>query len=235
MAKRLTAEQRRKQILNKAIHVFAQNTYHGATTKGIAEEAGITEGLIYRYFGSKRNLFLEAIRVTTADLVDGLDSNLQIHKDNPLVAISEAFSYYVKMLQGNGDLAKMIFLVIAELDQDDVRKAYLPHQKDALKKFARALEYWQSQGYMVSSFLDTYTATWLVYGTYLLLALVKHSHGGTHLDPSPAIRLAVPFFKPTFVKKWAAELDEHSIHLSPLVKRLATSDLPEMPHVSTLK
>ncbi len=193
--KRLTAEERRKQILRSAISVFAQATYHGATTKRISEEAGITEALIYRYFGSKRNLFTEAIVVTSSRIVKGLEDILRMHRDEPFRALTECFKFYVYYLEKHQDLSKMIFLVLSELDQDDVREAYLPHQEKALKLIAETLEYWQTQGYTSDS-LDTQTGSWLYYGTYLILALVKQSHGGVPLDPSFAIDMARPYFKP---------------------------------------
>jgi AcrR family transcriptional regulator len=53
-------EDRREQIINAAIQVFAQKGFSKATNKDIAREAGITPGLIYYYFESKEQL-LEAV------------------------------------------------------------------------------------------------------------------------------------------------------------------------------
>lgn len=46
-------EDRREQILDAAMHVFAQKGFTRATNKDIAREVGITPGLIYYYFESK--------------------------------------------------------------------------------------------------------------------------------------------------------------------------------------
>jgi AcrR family transcriptional regulator len=46
-------EDRREQIIEAAIRVFAQKGFTRATNKDIAREAGITPGLIYHYFESK--------------------------------------------------------------------------------------------------------------------------------------------------------------------------------------
>ncbi len=53
-------EDRREQILDAAMHVFAEKGFARATNKDIAREAGITPGLIYHYFDSKEAL-LKAI------------------------------------------------------------------------------------------------------------------------------------------------------------------------------
>src|SRR3984893_8113945 len=49
-------EDRREQIIDAAMHVFARKGYSNATNKDIAREAGITPGLIYYYFESKEAL-----------------------------------------------------------------------------------------------------------------------------------------------------------------------------------
>jgi len=49
-------EDRREQIMEAAMRVFAQKGYMRATNKDVAQEAGITTGLIYHYFDSKEAL-----------------------------------------------------------------------------------------------------------------------------------------------------------------------------------
>lgn len=49
-------EDRREQIVDAAMRVFAQKGFTRATNKDIAREAGITAGLIYHYFDNKEAL-----------------------------------------------------------------------------------------------------------------------------------------------------------------------------------
>jgi len=58
---RLRAEERRQAVLDTACRVFAKSSYRGATTAEIAREAGITEPILYRHFGSKRDLYLACL------------------------------------------------------------------------------------------------------------------------------------------------------------------------------
>src|SRR5437588_4491188 len=58
---RLTADERRQAVLDTACRVFSQKSYRGATTADIAREAGITEPILYRHFGSKRDLYLACL------------------------------------------------------------------------------------------------------------------------------------------------------------------------------
>jgi AcrR family transcriptional regulator len=48
---------RREDILQASLQLFADKGFHGTSMRDIAREADITEGLIYHYFASKRDLF----------------------------------------------------------------------------------------------------------------------------------------------------------------------------------
>src|SRR5881398_3499581 len=58
---RLTADARRQAVLDTACRVFSRSSYRGATTAEIAAEAGISEPILYRHFGSKRELYLACL------------------------------------------------------------------------------------------------------------------------------------------------------------------------------
>jgi AcrR family transcriptional regulator len=53
-------EDRREQILDAAMRVFAEKGFSRATNRDVAREAGITAGLIYYYFDNKEAL-LQAV------------------------------------------------------------------------------------------------------------------------------------------------------------------------------
>jgi TetR/AcrR family transcriptional regulator len=58
---RLTAGARRQAVLETACRAFSRSSYRGATTADIAREAGISEPILYRHFGSKRDLYLACL------------------------------------------------------------------------------------------------------------------------------------------------------------------------------
>ena len=61
MKLRLPAAERRQAIAEGALRVFASGSYSGATTADIAREVGVSEPIIYRHFGSKRELYLACL------------------------------------------------------------------------------------------------------------------------------------------------------------------------------
>lgn len=47
---------KQQQILDSALHLFAEHGYSATPTSLIAKEAGVSEGLIFRHFGNKDGL-----------------------------------------------------------------------------------------------------------------------------------------------------------------------------------
>ncbi|CAN5320316.1 hypothetical protein BH23GEM2_BH23GEM2_01470 [soil metagenome] len=52
----------KQRILEAALVVYGQKGFRGATTRRIADLAGVNEVTIFRHFGSKQELFAEALR-----------------------------------------------------------------------------------------------------------------------------------------------------------------------------
>lgn len=53
----------REKLIESAAKVFAEAGYRGATTRRIAQEAGVNEITLFRHFGSKDALLSEAVRI----------------------------------------------------------------------------------------------------------------------------------------------------------------------------
>ena len=61
MAVRLPAAERRQQLVDTALTLFAERGMHGTSMDDIAEAAGVTKPVLYQHFRSKRALFLELL------------------------------------------------------------------------------------------------------------------------------------------------------------------------------
>ena len=59
---RLTAAERRAQVLQAAVKAFAASGYAATTTAEIARLAGISQPYVIRLFGTKQQLFLAVLR-----------------------------------------------------------------------------------------------------------------------------------------------------------------------------
>jgi AcrR family transcriptional regulator len=72
--RRLSVEQRREELLQIGLERFERTPYEEISIEQIAEEAGISKGLIYHYFPSKRDYYVAALGVAAGDLVARIEA-----------------------------------------------------------------------------------------------------------------------------------------------------------------
>lgn len=65
---------RRQQILEAALTIFAEQGFEAATNKEITERAGVNQGLIYFYFESKADVFFAAFEYHARLVMTQLDA-----------------------------------------------------------------------------------------------------------------------------------------------------------------
>jgi AcrR family transcriptional regulator len=66
----------RQRLMEAALRVFEESGSRGATTRRIAAEAGVNEITLFRHFGSKGALLVEALRATArCELEDRLPAD----------------------------------------------------------------------------------------------------------------------------------------------------------------
>ena len=58
---RMSAEDRKLQILRVAVGLFSQRGFGGTTTKEIAQAAGVSEAMVFRHFATKQELYSEIL------------------------------------------------------------------------------------------------------------------------------------------------------------------------------
>jgi AcrR family transcriptional regulator len=73
--RRLSAAQRREQILAAAQEVFARHGYHGSSLDEIAHASGTSKALIYEHFESKRELHETLLTEHAGELFDRFAAN----------------------------------------------------------------------------------------------------------------------------------------------------------------
>lgn len=55
--RRLSSEDRRQQLLDHAIELFSQHGFSGTRTRDIAAACGVSEGILFRHFATKEDLY----------------------------------------------------------------------------------------------------------------------------------------------------------------------------------
>ena len=106
-------EDRREQIMDAALRVFAKKGFARASNKDIAREAGITPGLIYHYFKSKYDLLRAVLEARSP--VRLLESNAPQFHDLSPEAVVRALSEQILTIADNENFGQLMRVYLSEL------------------------------------------------------------------------------------------------------------------------
>jgi AcrR family transcriptional regulator len=85
---RLSADERRAEVVEAAVKAFASSGLHGTSTEEIARLAGVSQPYLFRLFGTKRDLFLAALE----RMFSRLEHEFNDAADKPLVDVPYDYS-----------------------------------------------------------------------------------------------------------------------------------------------
>ncbi|MEX2237824.1 MAG: helix-turn-helix domain-containing protein [Dehalococcoidia bacterium] len=122
MTIRLAAPQRRRQILETAVRVFAEVPYSRATTADLARAAGISEPALYRHFSGKKDLFLGLMDEVRERLLT-IWTDISDRADSPLNALGEIGVGYLTRGHAHAGVMRVQFQALAETEDADIREA----------------------------------------------------------------------------------------------------------------
>src|SRR5580704_5407079 len=96
-ARRLTAGQRRRQLVAVALELFARRGYRATTMDDIAEAAGVTKPLVYQHFSSKRALYLELVDAVAHEMLSAI-SEATAKAQGPRQQVELGFAAYFQLV-----------------------------------------------------------------------------------------------------------------------------------------
>ncbi|MGD1256978.1 TetR/AcrR family transcriptional regulator [Mycobacterium seoulense] len=109
-------------IRDAARQLFAEQGY-GTTTREIAERAGVSHELIFRYFESKGNLFVEAVLNPLLDTVDQLHgswlTDVSESRGTEKEYLREFVTAFFDFLTDNSAIAQAMIRLLADSTNDE--------------------------------------------------------------------------------------------------------------------
>lgn len=93
---RLSADERRDDIIEAAIAAFAAGGLTGTSTQAISESVGISQPYLFKLFGTKNKLFLAAYDRVCDRLDAVLETAAAAHPDDPQQAMALAYRQWLK-------------------------------------------------------------------------------------------------------------------------------------------
>jgi len=115
------SEEKRNSIMNAAMSVFSKYEYKKATTDEIVTKAGISKGLLFHYFESKKGLYLYLYKFAEDFLLDEMRKDYDRTETDFFVMLINAQNIKVKIMKQYSDLFG--FLTKAYLEKDNAVQA----------------------------------------------------------------------------------------------------------------
>jgi AcrR family transcriptional regulator len=180
---RLPKEARRQAVLDTACRVFSRLSYRGATTAEIAREAGISEPILYRHFGSKRDLYLACLDEAWRSFREGAGRAIAEDPDRCLGAIADAYMARDKRIR----MVDLWIQALTVAPEDEVIAAALRSQvREVQEFFAEVIRDGQARGIVVAE-RDAVAESWLFIAGGLL-ATMDSRLGGVLGDDLQRVR-----------------------------------------------
>lgn len=117
-ARQALTDERRRQILEAAVRVFAQRGYATATVSDVARAARVSEGTIYNYFRSKDDLLIHIPRHLAAPVFEQLHADLEAARtlDEVEAVLRRLARRMLERLATHLDFVKLFLSVVPHLN-----------------------------------------------------------------------------------------------------------------------
>ncbi|MBB2181898.1 TetR/AcrR family transcriptional regulator [Lachnospiraceae bacterium MD1] len=137
-------EKRKWQILDIALNHFIQYGYHGTSTRKIAEDAGISSGLMFHYFPNKLALYEALVEIGCEKLK--MDAG---EDESPLVFFEKQVEWFLSVATRNNFASRMfVFMGLVAINAKTVseRAAQMIKENDIEIKSIPYIEKGQELG-----------------------------------------------------------------------------------------
>ncbi|MEO2172405.1 MAG: TetR/AcrR family transcriptional regulator [Acidimicrobiales bacterium] len=118
---RMSAADRRRQILDVGLEVFARHGYHETSMSALAAEAGVTKPVLYQHFASKHDLFEELLAETGERLMRAIEASEV--EETPRRRVEAGFRAYFRFFEERPAAFALLYGTSLTIDPDFRRDA----------------------------------------------------------------------------------------------------------------
>ena len=160
-APRMAAADRRRHLVETAIRLFTEGSYHGTTTAEIARAAGVSEPILYRHFASKRDLYLAALELVWEKTRVEWERKLADATD-ACAAVEAIGKGHVSVRSPKLQLAELWVQALGEASEDpELRRHLRGHMREVHDFVAGLIRRGQEQG-AIAAERDADSEAWIM-------------------------------------------------------------------------
>jgi TetR/AcrR family transcriptional regulator, fatty acid metabolism regulator protein len=149
---------RRRQILDAAIRVFARQGFHACRVSDIAREAGVAYGLVYHYFDSKDQVLNELFVERWSLLLQAIDE-VDARSIPPRAKLDEVAGFIIDSYRHDPELMKVIIVEVTRA-ANSFGRTHLPEISQAYAGIAKIVGDAQANGDFRADIDSTFASMW---------------------------------------------------------------------------
>jgi len=138
------AVDKRRQILDAAIRVFARQGFHSTRVSDIADEAGVAYGLVYHYFKSKDEVLNELFTERWSLLLAAIEE-ADRGSASPRAKLEAVAGFIVDSYRHDPELMKVIIVEVTRA-ANSFGRTHLPEIRSAYESIAKIVAEGQEAG-----------------------------------------------------------------------------------------
>ncbi len=158
---REAAPERRRQILDAAVRVFARQGFHSTRVADIADEADVAYGLVYHYFSSKENVLNELFTQRWSLLIEAIEETDK-GSLSPRDKLGVVAGFIIDSYRYDPDLMKVIIVEVTRA-ANSFGRTHLEQINAAYERIAKIVAEGQASGDFRED-IDPAFATMAFYG-----------------------------------------------------------------------
>ena len=135
---------KRRQILDAAIRVFARQGFHATRVSDIADEAGVAYGLVYHYFSSKDEVLNELFSQRWSLLLAAIEET-DTGDATPRDKLAAVAAFIVESYRHDPELMKVIIVEVTRA-ANSFGRTHLPEIRKAYESIAKIVADGQEAG-----------------------------------------------------------------------------------------
>ncbi len=135
---------KRRQILDAAIRVFARQGFHSTRVSDIADEAGVAYGLVYHYFRSKDEVLNELFSERWSLLLAAIQE-ADLSRETPRAKLGAVAAFIVDSYRHDPELMKVIIVEVTRA-ANSFGRTHLPEIRRAYESIAKIVAEGQKAG-----------------------------------------------------------------------------------------
>jgi AcrR family transcriptional regulator len=116
--------ERRGQILDAALHVFAKVGFAGATLRQVADAAGVSKGTVFHYFETKEALFRAVVNDLVVTRLEATRELVRTHDGTASALVKSMVRHIWNDLVDDIDIVCLSSQVIADPRQTEISRLF---------------------------------------------------------------------------------------------------------------